>query len=244
MAAGLPPRGSLALVEGDQVVAVAGAFTPELHGRRSWAFVEVIPSARRRGVGSQALDALRKLLPPDSPLRCKVAFSSAGDHFARRHGLYPLQHTKTVRITAPPVDRDSDVGVVHANAVADEVVDAWRRYYLAGHSWDPPGDLPLSFWHQTLGSDDTLLTWPSDPPFRAIAVLGPDGSWTGGSIARNDPEAVVMTTDLLSAAGRLFSSLEVELDDWMTEVAEAVINLQPHQLDHSVILGERLPTHP
>lgn len=230
---------SLVLVDGGDVVAAAGAFVPELHSERLWGFVEVAPSDRRRGLGSQAVEELRRRLSPEGRLRTKAEPGSPGDHFGRRHGLHPLQHTRTVRVTVEPRELGDEVGVVGVVAASDDVVDAWRRYYVAGHSWDPPGQQPLSFWRQTLGSaEDVVLTWPSEPPFRGVAIVGPGGEWTGGAIERDDPEAVTVTTTLLGAAAHTTPTLEIELDDWMSEVRQALTSFRTEIVDQGVILAE------
>lgn len=231
---------SFAMEEEDQVVAVAGGFLPELHTRRLWAFVEVVPALRRRGIGARAVAELRSRLPLGSRLRTKVEPDSPADWFARRQGLRPLQHTRTVRVVLDAVGDRDGVGRFSVNSAPEEVVDAWRRYYVSGHAWDPPSEQPLAFWRQALGSaDDTVLTWPSRPPFRALAIVGPGGEWTGGCIDRDDPEAVTLVTRLLAAAADSSSpTLEIELDDWMHEVHEVLRPLRTEVLDRAVILAE------
>lgn len=218
---------------------MAGAFRPELHGERLWAFVEVAPQARRRGIGSRSVAELRKRLPPGARLRSKVEPGSPADRFARRHGLRPIQATKTVRVDLDAVDDAHEVGEFSVDTAPDEVVDAWRRYYTAGHAWDPPSEQPLLFWRQAMGSaDDTVLTWPAEPPIRGLAIVGPGGDWTGGSVQRDDPEAVATATRLLLAAASSSSTLEVELDDWMGEVHEALRPLRAEVVDRAVIFAE------
>lgn len=230
---------SLVLVEDGDIVGAAGASVPELHSERLWAFVEVAPSHRRRGLGSQAVEALRSRLPPAARLRTKAEPGSTGEHFSRRHGLPPVQHTRTVRVTVEPAAVGHEVGAVGVVAASDDVVEAWRRYYVAGHSWDPPSERPLSFWRQALGTaEDVVLTWPSDPPFRGLAIVGPNGEWTGGAIDRGDAEAITVTRKLLRAAARTAPSLEIELDDWMSEVRQALTSFRAEIVDHGVILAE------
>lgn len=231
---------SFGLADGNGVVAVAGGFLPELHTQRLWVYVEVVSKLQRRGIGARAVAELRNRLPPDSRLRVKVEPDAPADRFARRHGLRPIQATSTVRVVLDALDDLRSVGRFSIDSAPDEVVDAWRRYYVAGHSWDPPSDQPLAFWRQTMGSgEDTILTWPQEPPFRALAIVGPGGAWTGGAVDRDDPEAVDLATRLFgAAAGNSSGMLEIELDDWMHEVHEALRPLRTEVVDRAVILAE------
>lgn len=230
---------SFALADGGQVVAMAGAFRPVLHHERLWAFVEVTQQARRRGLGSHAVAELRNRLPTGARLRCKVAPDSPAEVFARRHGLRPIQATKTVRVHLDAIGDSSGIGRFSIDAAPAEAVDAWRRYYTAGHAWDPPSEQPLTFWRGSMGAaDDTVLTWPAEPPFRGLAIVGPGGAWTGGSVHRDDPDAVATAGRLLSAAASSSSTLEVELDDWMSEVDDALRGLRTVVVDQAHILAE------
>ncbi len=198
--------------------------------------------ARQRGIGTFAIRELRRALPEHARLRVKCEVDSSGERFAAENGLIELQRTQSVVLNREPSQTGGmvdDVWATAASDAGDEVVDAWRRFYVDGHRWDPPALQPLAFWRSVLGGpDDTVFVWPSAPPYRGLAILGPDGSWAGGAVDRDDPDALRIADALLrSVAGR---RLEVELDGWMVEVAAALDGLATLVIDEAVILGDPL----
>src|SRR5690348_3810663 len=69
------PRWSraVAVLDSGRPVAAAGAFHPRLHPGYEWIHVEVAEPFRRQGLGSLALDEIRRRLPDSArPLRAKV----------------------------------------------------------------------------------------------------------------------------------------------------------------------------
>ena len=227
-----------------RVVAAAGSFLLQLHPTRHWAFVEVVESERREGIGSTMLRELRRRLPDTATLRCKAQVDSPGYRFAQRSGLEVLMATRTIRVERQSgLEPPDAVIVASASSVSDGAVDAWRRYYAEGHSWDPVGDLPLSYWRETLGTDTTVLLWPATGSVRGIALVGPDGDWTGGAIERADPDGERIASALLAAAFLHHEVLDIEYDDWMVEVGAALATLRHEETDHSVILADPPGAH-
>lgn len=85
-------------------IAVASAFMPRLHRSRAWCYVEVVPSARRAGIGTTELAALRAALPPASPpLRAKVPGQAhrGPAQFAALHGFVTIQRNRTIELDEP-----------------------------------------------------------------------------------------------------------------------------------------------
>jgi GNAT superfamily N-acetyltransferase len=233
---------TLVVLAGDEPVAVASAFHPRLHNGHEWAYVEVAPRQRRRGVGALALDALRTALPAGAGrLHAKVAAGSPGQHFAEVCGFEPRHHTAQVHVTVPA--RATSAAV--ARSIDDEIVDAWRRYYVAGHDWDPPGNVTDDVWRSLFPPATQVLTTRRTGSITGIGMLVPiagGAMFAGGPVDRHDPDGTAIATDLLgAAAGPAGGSLVVELDDWMTTLT-ATIAAWPHEVvDEAFVMAERAP---
>ena len=231
-------------------VAVASGFRPRLHAQRDWCYVEVAPDVRGVGIGVEAFAALREILPDDvRPLRAKVAADSAGSRFAARHGLIPIQRSRTIRVeqginVRPETALTAEV-VVDGHEAGDDVVDGWINYYTDGHDWDPPGEMTRELAHELFFSsrnDDVVVIRRRATIVGVGCVMraGERPTLVGGSIGRDDPEAVPIASLLLGQASTLTGSagFDVELDDWMSEVDEALDN-QGAVIDTSFIVAER-----
>ena len=237
------------LIDAGRPVAVASAFHPELHGTREWCYVEVAPEHRGRGYGDVALAELRQTLPGHAgPLRSKVCAGSPGERFARRRGMRPIQRTRLVRVTVPearPAFASGPAVIVAKEVFFDDVTAAaWSRYYTSGHDWDPPGDLSAARCRDLfLTPDGHVLLAPSDDDIVGVAVVGTGqspGRFVGGAVGRDDPHAVDIATRLLVGAADLTVDrcLDIELDDWMSEVART-IEPWPHQvLDEAYVVAD------
>lgn len=236
------------LIDG-RPVAVASGFRPRLHAQRDWCYVEVAPDVRGSGLGTQAFAALRSVAPDDvRPFRAKVAADSAGAWFAERHGLMPIQRNRTIRV-APGirVRRDSAmeaeiVGVAHE--VEDDVVDAWITYYRDGHDWDPPGEIPREIGRELFfsGNDNVVVVRRSGTIVGVGCIMrsGERPILVGGSTSRDDPDAVAIASALVDSTWKLTGSdgFDVELDDWMWEVDDALDSQDATVVDESIIVAE------
>lgn len=222
-------------------VAAAASFHADHHPTRRWAYIEVAEGSRRRGVATRAASELRQRAP-EIGLRCKAEVGSAGEAFALSIGLEPLMCTRTLRVTGVPASPAvCSVEVVAASDAGHDVVDAWRRYYENGHRWDPTGSMPRSYWRETLGGpDDLVSTVELDGTIRGIAILGGAGDWAGGTVERDDPDAPAIVDPLIVAALQSCPVLEVEYDDWMVELVDVLARLHVEERDRSVILADPL----
>lgn len=239
---------TIVLSDGPEPVAVASAEHPRVHPLREWAFVEVAPSRRGHGLGGRVLAELRRTLPPGArPLRAKVQVDSPGARFAARHGLAPIQRTRTVRVTVPagPLPADVSIEISLDEDVDDRVVRAWRDFYVAGHDWDPPAELPFDVWREITPHDGYAIRVVRGDRVVGIGFAIPeDGGpqFVGGAVARDDPDARGIAGRLLTAAAhRLGPDLAVELDDWMTEIIDSVTALPHTVLDEGHIVAEPAP---
>lgn len=239
---------ALVIVDDGQPVAVAGAFHPRIHPTREWGYVEVPPAHRRQGYGRYALDKLRQSLPPTAGvLRGKVESGSDGAAFADRSGFVELQRTRTVRVDVhdnetPPSDLAIDSWEAGATVDA-QVVEAWSEYYVAGHDWDPAGQLSDRLSRELFfRSPSRVLVASRNNTIVGVAFVGldPPTTFVGGAVARDDPDGTAIAATLItSAASRSDNQiLDIELDDWMWDVT-AAIEPWPHQiLDEAFIVAE------
>jgi len=228
-----------------EVAGAAGAFHPTLHSHREWAYVEVAPRWRRQGLGTFGLDRLRSVLPGDHlPLRGKVIAGAASQAFATAVGARRmLQRSRTVTLArsdlATSVPAGFDVRAEPAAHAGDEAVEAWRRFYVDGHRWDPVGELGHDRARELFfGGDGDALTVRSDGEPVGIALVGPAADRTavvGGPIDSDDPLGEAVARALLGAVADRWAAplVEVELDDWMTPMV-ATIEALPHQVDETV----------
>jgi GNAT superfamily N-acetyltransferase len=235
---------AIVLCDGPDPVAVASAFHPRVHSLREWVYVEVAAGRRGQGVGTRALAELRRRLPETArPLRAKVQAGSAGARFAARHGLALIQRSRLVRVTVPvgPVAADISVG----DDLDDRVVGAWRDFYIAGHDWDPVGEVPFDVWRELTPHDGFAVRVTRDGRIAGIGFVTPEDGrpqFVGGAVARDDPDAPGIAERLLAgAAHRAGPDLVVELDDWMADVTSAVTALPHTVLDEGHIVAEPTP---
>ncbi len=227
----------LVLFDDDEPVAVAAAFHPRLHAAAEWAAIEVPLHRRRQGWGRRALAAILEALPADAgPLRAKVATGSPAAAIAEHVGLKPVQRTRQIRVDVP-----SDLpGALVSEYPRDDpaAIDAWRDWYIAGHVWDPPQPQPEKFWADMAADTRHAIGVTGRHRLTGIGHLYIDGgqSWfVGGALDRASPEATGIAAGLLRSARHLAGDrLQVELDDWMTDVVSVI-----HTLDH-VVLDEAL----
>lgn len=233
----------------DRPAAVASGFRSRIHADRDWCYVEVAPDVRGVGIGAVALAALQDAAPADvRPLRAKVAADSAGSRFAARHGLTPIQRTRTIRVTRNIDDSGAcgiDAEVIGAGQVDDDVVDAWNVYYRDGHEWDPPGHLSTALGRELFfrgSADDVVVVRRRATIVGVGCVMRSDArpTFVGGSIVRDDPDAASIASALLYQVSRLTGPVgfDVELDDWMWEMEAALNVTAVDVVDTSFVVAE------
>lgn len=157
-------------------VAVGTVYETTLHDRRLWAYAEVAPDHRRRGLGTRILRRLREEAEhaPSGvrELRTKVVPGSAGSAFSQWAGLGSIQRTRMVRIEAgalPPQPLREDADGRAEQAVEDlatgslELTRALWDFYVAVHQWDPPAE-------QSLGRVNRLFLSDEAEAFGAIVL--------------------------------------------------------------------------
>lgn len=157
-------------------VAAGTVYETSLHDARLWAYVEVAPDHRRRGVGRLILDQLRKhaATAPSgvSALRTKVVPETSGAGFAQWAGLGSIQRTRMVRVNAgalapQPLRADDadrlDQAVEDLATGSLELTQALWDFYRSVHEWDPPAE-------QSLGRVNRLFLSDEAEAFGAIVV--------------------------------------------------------------------------
>ena len=229
----------LVVLVDDDPVAVAAAFHPRLHASAEWASVEVPPLRRRQGWGRHALAEILRTLPPDAgPLRAKVADDSPAAGMAEHVGMRPVQRTRQVRVHVP-----TDLpGLLASTYSCDDpvAIDAWRHWYITGHSWDPPQPQPDGFWADMAAGAQHVIGVPGAHGLEGIGhvYIDEDTSWfVGGALDPTSPAATSIAAGLLSCARRLVGDpLHVELDDWMADVVSVVDGLDHIVLDEALIV--------
>ena len=157
-------------------VAAATVYETSLHDQRLWAYVEVAPDHRRRGLGRHLLEQLRKAAQ-SSPsgvrmLRSKVLRGSAGAEFAHGVGMESIQRSRMVRIEAgalptqplrEAVEGTPDQAVEDLATGSIELTQALWDFYVAVHQWDPPAE-------QSLGRVNRLFLSDQAEAFGAIVL--------------------------------------------------------------------------
>lgn len=102
----------------------------------------------------------------------------------------------------------------------------------------PPGTSP-----PTGASTDRVLAARSGDQIIGVAVVGTDtpcATFVGGAVARQDRRAVEIAIALLAGAAELTADrrLDIELDDWMEEVARAIEPWPSEVVDEAYIVAE------
>lgn len=148
-------------------VAAGTIYETSLHNQRLWAYLEVAPEHRRRGLGHQLLTALQELAQ-DAPsgitaLRTKALPGSDGLAFAEALGLKQIQRSRTVKIlpgSFPPVPLQQDEAERDLQSIEDlatgsvELTQKVWDFYRRAHRWDPPAEVPLGYVNRTFLSEE------------------------------------------------------------------------------------------
>lgn len=148
-------------------VAAATAYETSLHHQRLWAYVEVAPDHRRRGLGGHLLDQLRQAAE-EAPsgirrLRCKVEPGTSGAAFAQWAGMGSIQRSRMVRVEAGAIptqplrtgeDGEPNQAVEDLATGSLDLTQALWDYYVAVHQWDPPAEQSLGRVNRMFLSDE------------------------------------------------------------------------------------------
>ncbi|MGH8990132.1 MAG: GNAT family N-acetyltransferase [Acidimicrobiia bacterium] len=239
---------ALAAVVDGEAVGGGAVWSSRWHPARLWAYVEVTPDRRRRGVGTALLAALRRLAEPDGrPLRTKVRDHHPSGAFATAAGLRLVLIRSTSRELDPAGLADPPARVVAADLGGAEVCDAFRRWYGAVHPTDPPGvlgDADIRDTHLGEAAGGVIVRHPSGSA-AGIGLVFDDGSewgFSGGGLDPVGPDAVDLARDLILGAARLVPSgtrLVLEVDDSMADMAGAADLLGASHGDTIHVVAER-----
>ncbi len=142
-------------------------YETSLHTQRLWAYVEVAPDHRRKGVGSALLqhlkDAAQQAPSGVTALRSKTVPESAGLAFAEHHGFSVLQRSRMVRVEAggvPAVPLHQDESERLTQSIEDiatgsvELTQCFWEFYTAVHAWDPPAQTSVGRVNRLFLSDE------------------------------------------------------------------------------------------
>lgn len=229
---------ALIVLDAGKPVAAAGVVHPRLHPAHEWAYAEVAPAHRRRGIGSHLLAELRRTMPdPAGPFKAKVQAGSAGWGFAAHAGMTSIQRTRMIRVSGVPREAPSTEVVVRST-FNDAAVATWRDFYVNGHAWDPPADVEPGVWRELLTDVQQVAVVRHGDTDAGIALVLPhDGElrFAGGALRRDDPNAARVAKDLLLGISAVLggTAFVVEVDDWMHEVDLALREFTTEVLDES-----------
>lgn len=147
-------------------------------------------------------------------------------------------------VTVPTALKPDDVSIT--NDIDDTVLRAWRDYYVAGHYWHPASDVSIDVWRGLIPPRTSVLRVIRDRIVGIAFMIADEHGprFAGGAVARDDPDARGIAERLLTAAaGTTGGELDVELEDWLSEVW-AVIETLPHEvIDEGHTIAET-PTRP
>ncbi len=157
-----------------------------------------------------------------------------------------IQGFRLVKVVVPTAPQVPGVSI---DAEADDAaVVAWRDLYVAGHGWDPAGDVPLAVWRELAPRGQVVRVTRDHVVGIAFVIAdGAEFRFVGGAVDRRDPDAPAIAEQLLAgAAGIASGALLVELDDWMWDVDEVLGGLPHEVLDRSLVVADPpvRPPHP
>jgi GNAT superfamily N-acetyltransferase len=228
--------------DGDPVGA-AVAFAPRWHGQRLWVSVEVAPPARRQGIGTALLEAVRERCRSDGrPLRGKVFAATAGGAFAAARGFTVLQRSRTFRLGSTAAAGQGDLTV----ELGADIAAAYRDFYVSSHGWDPPGpmtDADVVRTHIAEAALTILVRSPDGHVLAAGCVYDDDGDdgepgervLSGGPTDPADPRNRAACEALLDAVPK---PLLVEVDDSVPHLVAALAGRAAIMLDEVHIVGD------
>ncbi|PQZ98164.1 N-acetyltransferase [Arthrobacter sp. MYb224] len=215
---------SRTLVATSESVAIGAGviFASSLHPQRLWLYVEVAPTHRRQGVGTELVAQLRTLIPAGESTELKSRYTvTAGDPaqaaggFCAALGLGEIQVSRDVILEpgalAEP-DFDNNDRVIEDIATGSvELTKLVMDFYNATHQWDPA--------KMTVGSAQKMLLDESTGAQGAIVLRDKPRSEGGKILAfaiSYIPARAESPTDVLVGSNPAFS------DD---QVAESVRDL-------------------
>lgn len=148
-------------------VGAGTVYETSLHTQRLWAYIEVAPEHRRKGVGSALLqhlkDAAASAPSGVTAFRGKTVPESSGLAFAEHHGFSVLQRSRMVRVEAgqvPAVPLHQDAAERITQSIEDiatgsvELTQRFWEFYTGVHSWDPPAETSVGRVNRLFLSDE------------------------------------------------------------------------------------------
>ena len=166
-----PWRHCLVAVGEDGEFLAAGAVAEAtLHPRRLWVYVEVAPAHRRRGIGTDLVQALQQAEAPSGVRALRGRFTSAAQAaagFSVHLGMQPIQHSRIMRIPAgvlpEPMLSPAGPALEDLATGSVELTKIVARYYDHVHqSWDPS--------QMSLGQAQDLLLAPQTGAHGAVVL--------------------------------------------------------------------------
>jgi len=133
-------RRTIVAVDGDQLVGAASATWSSRHPDLVQGALEVLPTHRRRGIGTQLLHALQDLA--GGALELVVDAGAAAEGFLRSRDFAPVVESHVVRVTLDDVtlgafaDVDGTTGATVEQADPyGEAAECFEQLYAQAHTW-------------------------------------------------------------------------------------------------------------
>lgn len=179
----------VAVDAGGQLVGVGTLGEPSRHPHR-FVNVNVDHSARRRGVGSGLLAALRADAG-DAPLMSRLRpWDSASNRFYASHGFELAESVRSLvidsdsndvefRVRAMPTVPDGGIELVEFvdDTIRDAAASVLARWYERTHAWSPPRPFSRS---------EARATFVDDVEDEALVVAAVSGRIVGVGVIRHD----------------------------------------------------------
>jgi len=135
-------RASLVAELEGAVVGVGSISHGERHPQRSWLSIDVVPSMRRRGVGTALLTELRGF--SNRPLCARARLTDAAAvGFLHQHRFEILDRSWGGRFDPGPVVERLPEPALRPPPTLDEAAVFFERWYCEMHRFDPPTPWPL-----------------------------------------------------------------------------------------------------
>lgn len=148
-------------------VAAGTVYETSLHNQRLWAYIEVAPDHRRKGIGTALLAQLKEATTTSpsgvTALRGKTVPDASGLAFATARGFTPAQRSRMVRVEAgsvPSVPLRQDASDRITQDIEDiatgsvELTQRFWEFYTGVHSWDPPAETSIGRVNRLFLSDE------------------------------------------------------------------------------------------
>lgn len=194
-------------VEGADLLGVARRERSTWHPRWDWAYVEVLPPYRRRGIGRALVADL------GAPCKARVEVGSEGAAFLRSLGWRLLQGCEIHVL--PTTGGATPPKTLPVQAVSD----AWWAFYVRAHRWDPVSEKKSAkeLAETVADAEVALLVGTEEHPLAVGCIWPKPGAWEFSGGACRDGAGSTELFDLACAYANGLP-LHVEVDSDMSEV--------------------------